>query len=102
MKYIFRYTLLTRYTLKDQLISKDQLLEALKGVKSTLSGRDIDSTIQRHADCIGELIKNADKRDVQSIVKEMLEKDGLTDGDLSDIVAVWEGEKYLVYKKMLS
>jgi len=45
MKYIFRYTLLTRYTLKDQLISKDQLLEALKGVKSTLSGRDIDSTI---------------------------------------------------------
>jgi len=32
----------------------------------------------------------------------MLEKDGLTDGDLSDIVAVWEGEKYLVYKKMLS
>jgi hypothetical protein len=72
MKYIFRYTLLARYTLKDQLISKEQLLEALKGVKNAVPVKDVDLTIERHAECIGELIKNADKRDAESIVRETL------------------------------
>jgi hypothetical protein len=36
------------------------------------------------------------------VVRDCFEKEGLTDGDLSDILAVWEAEKHLIFKQILN
>jgi hypothetical protein len=89
MKYIFRYALLTNFTEKDTLITKEQLLEALKSAKYSLNNRDLSTLINRHAECISVLLKTADKRDWEGIIRDSFEKEELTDNDVNDLLNVW-------------
>ena len=89
MKYIFRYALLTNFTEKDTLITKEQLLDALKSAKYPLNNRDLSSLVSKHSECITVLLKSADKRDWEGILRDSFEKEELTDNDVSDLLNVW-------------
>ena len=89
MKYIFRYALLTQFTEKENLITKEQLLEALKSVKFSFNAKEIDSLVNKHAECITLLLKTNDKRDLEGVIRDSFEKDGLSDSDVSDLINAW-------------
>lgn len=102
MKYIFRYALLTNFTTKQQQITSEQLTEALRVGKFSLAGRNIEELVEQANQCIRLLLRNSDKKDLESIVTEVYQRPALTEGELADMVATWESEKHLIYKKMLA
>ena len=89
MKYIFRYALLTNFTTKQNQITPEQLGEALKLAKFNLAGRNIEDLVSQANVCIEMLLRNNDKKDVESIVAEAYQRQGLSEGEQAEIVAVW-------------
>ena len=71
------------------MVSKDQLLQALKNAKYQGATKDIDSKIDKFTQLIDELIKISDKRDSDTVLRQLLEKDGLEDNEISEILTVW-------------
>jgi hypothetical protein len=102
MKYIFRYALFTNFTTKQQQITSEQLTEALRVAKFSLAGRNIEELVEQANKCIELLLRNSDKKDLESIVSEAYQRQTLSEAELADIVVIWESEKHLIYKKMLS
>lgn len=102
MKYIFRYALLTNFTNKQHQITSEQLSEALKIAKFNLAGKNLEELIQQSNTCIQSLLKNSDKKDLESLINEAYPKGSLFEGDASEIISTWESEKHLIYKKMVA
>lgn len=69
MKQIFRYALLSNFTEKDELVTKEQLVQALKNTKNQAVLKDIDKSINNCTECIDKLVKIADKRDTETVLK---------------------------------
>ena len=89
MKYIFRYALLTNFTTKQQQITFEQLTEALRVANFSLAGKNIEELVDQSNQCIELLLRNSDKKDLESIVGEAYQRQALTEGELADIVATW-------------
>ena len=69
MKLIFRYALLSNFTEKDELVTKEQLVQALKNTKNQAVLKDVDRIIDNCTECIDKLVKIADKRDTETVLK---------------------------------
>lgn len=78
MKYIFRYALLTNFTNKQNQITPEQLSEALKVAKFNLAGRNIEDLVAQANQCIEMLLRNSDKKDLESIIAEAYQRQGLS------------------------
>lgn len=74
----------------------------MRASKITLSSKDLDTLVDKHAQCISLIIRNADKRDLETILRDTFDKEALADSDISDILGVWEAEKHLIYKKIVN
>lgn len=102
MKYIFRYALLTHFTNREQTITPEQLAEALRAAKYPLEGKNLQELVDRSCQCIDILLRNSDRRDLESAIREAYVGENLTEGEAADLLATWESEKHLVFKKTLA
>lgn len=78
MKYIFRYALLTNFTNKQHQITSEQLSEALKLAKFNLAGKNLEELIQQSKTCIQSLLKNSEKKDLESLISEAYSRGSLS------------------------